>query len=362
MKFKSLAVISLTAIFTFSFTNISISEVPGFTNKVNSRMASYGSKQAVKKPIIRKEEKLVVKEETLESRQELEDPDKPKSDYSMPDYPANGVNVIGEMQEYIIDEADTLLDVARFYNLGFVEIRAANPDVDPWTPNLGTKIKIPNWHILPRAPQNGIIVNLSEMRLYHFENSKRIESYPIGIGRDGLYTPLGNTTIVRKRANPLWYPTERMREENPDLPKFIEAGVTNPLGDRALYLGWPTFLIHGTNKPWGIGRRVSSGCIRMYPESVKALFDKVPVKTKVYVIDQPVKMAWLDGKLFLEAHPSNRQSYEVEENGIAKTHSFPSKLKKSIIRIAGDKADAIDWNRTNKVIAERRGYPINILK
>ena len=181
-----------------------------------------------------------------------------------------------ETTSYRAAYEDTLLEVARRFKLGYVEMVAANPGTDPWLPGEGTEVVLPTVHLLPDAAREGIVINLADMRLYYFpEPNGPPRSYPIGIGRDGLTTPLGTTEVVRKRKDPTWHPTARMREEDPELAEVVPPGPDNPLGSRAMYLGWPTYLIHGTNKPWGIGRRSSSGCIRMYPEDAEELFDLV---------------------------------------------------------------------------------------
>ena len=163
---------------------------------------------------------------------------------------------------------DTLPELARKFGLGYVEMVAANPGTDPWLPGEGTDIVLPTVHLMPDARPEGIIINLADMRLYFFEKPDAPpRSYPIGIGRDGLTTPTGTTEIVRKTKDPIWHPTERMRSENPELPEAVPPGPDNPMGARAMYMGWPLYAIHGTNKPWGVGRRVSSGCIRMIPRT-----------------------------------------------------------------------------------------------
>ena len=221
-----------------------------------------------------------------------------------------------ETATYRASHEDNLLDVARRFNLGYVEMVAANPGTDPWLPGAGTEVVLPTVHLMPEAGAEGVVINLADMRLYYFDEAGGPpQSFPIGIGRDGLSTPLGSTEIVRKREDPTWRPTKRMRAEDPELPEVVPPGPENPLGDRAMYLGWPQYLIHGTNKPWGIGRRVSSGCIRMYPEDARKLFDLVEVGTKVTVVDQPIKLGWIDGELFMEAHPTQAQSDQLEADG-----------------------------------------------
>lgn len=268
----------------------------------------------------------------------------------------------GETEIHKAAFEDTLIHLARNNSLGFVELRAANPTLDPWIPGAGARIVLPKRHILPEAPRKGIVINLAEMRVYYFKDAgKEPLTFPISIGREGLQTPTGSTKIVRKKAGPQWRPTARMRKEDPDLPAVVEAGPDNPLGDFALYLGWPTYAIHGTNKPYGIGRRVSSGCIRMYPESIKELFPMVPVGTRVTVVDQPVKVGWVDDQLYIEVSPNQDQSIKIEEDGVVKSYEITAEDMKRITKKAGEYADKINWTIVRKSVQEHRGYPVSIL-
>lgn len=281
--------------------------------------------------------------------------------YNLPAYPAGARVGLGKMTTYVTGEEDTFLDIARHFGLGYVELRAANMSVDPWSPTPGTELVIPQFNLLPRAKQEGVVVNLGKMRLYYFKDAGAPPlTYAIGIGREGLATPTGETTVTRKTAGPQWYPTERMRKEKPWLPAAVPAGLSNPLGTHALYLGWPTFLIHGSNKPWGIGRRVSSGCMRMYPEDIVALFDMIPIGTKVTVVDQPILVGWIDDTLYLEANPSQTQSSEVEYDSDMTVRPLTDGLRKVITDAAGVAADNIDWSIVEKAVRERQGYPIAI--
>ncbi len=291
----------------------------------------------------------------------------PPPSFDLPDYPKDSVKFIGKMQRYKIGEEDTLMDIARNFTLGYVELLTANEPMDAWAPIPDTEIIIPSKHIIPRTEiKNGIIVNLGEMRIFYLKDGKSIKTFPIGIGRDGLHTPIGRTTIVRKKQNPNWYPTKRMRDADPKLPWKIEAGPQNPLGKHALYLGWAEYLIHGTNKPWGIGRRVSSGCIRMYPENAEELFTFTPIGTEVEVVDQPIKIAWLDSGLYIEAHPTATQSDAIEKKGYIPYEliedEISEELQNFIKKIAGDdKAKKLNWEQIKIILKERRGYPIKIL-
>ncbi len=270
-------------------------------------------------------------------------------------------DLIGRMRAFVTDAETVLLDVARSHDLGIIELSAANPGVDPWVPGEERLIVLPTQHILPDAGRRGIVVNLAELRLYYFPREGPPETHAIGIGRDGVETPRGTTKIVRKKKNPTWYPTAATRRDNPDLPKVVPPGPDNPLGSRALYLGWPTYLIHGTSKPYGVGRRVSRGCIRLYPERIEALYDKVPVGTPVTVLDQNIKAGWHRGELYLEAHPDADQIEELEAT-YRMTLKPPPPVHDYIREKAGDAADRIDWDFVDAELVARRGYPVRITR
>ncbi|MCF8496392.1 MAG: L,D-transpeptidase family protein [Alphaproteobacteria bacterium] len=270
---------------------------------------------------------------------------------------------VGDMITYKAQEEDTFVHIARDFNLGFVEMRAANPDIDPWIPGKGTKVTLPTRHILPDAPREGVVINLPEMRMYVFRDGDQpILSFPIGVGRDGLETPVGHTKILRKMADPVWRPTDRMRREKPELPATVEAGPENPMGTHALYLGWPTYAIHGTNRAFGIGRRVSSGCIRLYPEDIISLYNLVPVGTDVTVVDQPLKLGWIDDKLYMEVHPTIRNAVQMEETGQIPEEGLTEKDVEMIRKMAGSYEDRLHWPAIRKAAKERRGYPIEIMR
>ncbi len=197
--------------------------------------------------------------------------------------PAGRVNgdIYGELIKTVTWESDNLLDIARAEHLGLIEVMAANPGVDPWLPGAGKELVLPTAHILPSGPRQGIVINLSELRIYYFDPERGVYTFPIGVGREGFGTPIGSSKVVRKAAGPTWYPTPGKRADDPDLPAVVPPGPDNPLGEFALYLGWPTYLMHGTNKPYGVGRRVSRGCIRLYPEDIAFLFKQAKVGTPV---------------------------------------------------------------------------------
>ncbi len=282
---------------------------------------------------------------------------------SSPSFADYQKNYIGDMETYTAVYEDTLVHLARKHDLGFVEIRAANPDLDPWIPGEGAKIILPKRHLLPDAPREGLVINLPEMRIYGFINGNDEPfTYPLGIGRDGLDTPTGKTTIIRKKEKPTWRPTQRMLDEDPKLKAVVPPGPDNPLGTHALYLGWPTYAIHGTTRPYGIGRRVSSGCIRLYPEDIIKLFEKVPVGTIVNVVNQPIKVSWIGNELYLEAHPDMDQVMDMEENGKVKHKKLSDDDIAFINNKAGKYKDLLNWPRIRKAVKERSGYPVRIAK
>nr|WP_229359034.1 MULTISPECIES: L,D-transpeptidase family protein [Halomonas] len=225
--------------------------------------------------------------------------------------PENG-DVIGETYTIIVEhEEDTLLDIARAHNLGYEEIRRANPDVSIWVPGVGTEVVVPARHILPDAERTGIVINIPELRLYYYPapepgEAPRVETYPIGIGREGYDTPLGVTRTTMRLEDPAWYPPRSMREEaaarGEPAPAVVPPGPENPLGKYAILLDIPGYLIHGTNDPDGIGMRASRGCIRMYPEDIEAIFGAVPVGTQVNIVDQPIKVGWDDETPFVQVY------------------------------------------------------------
>lgn len=273
-------------------------------------------------------------------------------------------DVIGEMRVVTAKHEDTLLDLAREHGLGFVELVAANPGVDPWVPGEGKRLRLPKLHVLPDAPRKGIVVNLAELRLYYFPpDGGRVQTFPLGIGRDDFITPKGATTVVRKQKEPSWYPTANTRRDRPELPAAVPPGPDNPLGDYALYLGWPAYLIHGTNMPYGVGRRVSRGCIRMYPEDIEYLFGRVPVGTPVMVVSQTVKLGRRDGELYIQVHPSHRQVDQIEERGYADPEPVPEEADPDRILIAAaDDIWRLDWTAINRALQARNGVAVRITR
>ncbi|AEH44565.1 ErfK/YbiS/YcfS/YnhG family protein [Thermodesulfatator indicus DSM 15286] len=259
--------------------------------------------------------------------------------------------VVGEVKKHVISENETLLDIARWYDLGYNQIILANPKYDPWIPPPGKEAVIPTQYVLPSV-KTGLVVNLAEMRLYFFTregNKKIVYTAPIGIGTDGKLTELGIYTIVRKRKNPPWHVPESIRKEEPDLPEVVPPGPNNPLGTRALYLSRGSYMIHGTNKPWGIGRRVSHGCMRLYPEDIEALYPLVPVGTPVTVIYEPYKLGVKDNKIYLQVFPDF-------ENKVASSFAEIMRLANILKKEQGGKI-ILYWMEIRKYLENKDGIP-----
>jgi len=270
---------------------------------------------------------------------------------------AEGLTSVGEPQTYKTVYEDTLVQIARKYNLGFIELRAANQGIDPWIPGADVELTLPTMHLLPKTTHEGVVINLPEMRLYAYTVPGEVITHPIGVGRTGLSTPVGKTTIMRKKIGPVWRPTDRMREEDPKLPEQIGPGLDNPMGTHALYLGWPEYAVHGTNKPFGIGRRSSSGCIRLYPEDIVTLFDQVNEGTPVTVVDQPIKVAWVGNDLYMEAHTTLAQADLMEQEGVIEGYDFTDADMAMLMSEAGEYKDHIDWAKVRRLVRERKGVP-----
>ena len=268
-------------------------------------------------------------------------------------------DLVGAVETYTARKEDTLLDLAVAHDLGYLQIVAANRGVDPWLPPPGTEVVLPKAKLLPTGPRDGIVINLPERRLYYFERGFLVGDYPVGIGRDNLETPTGATRVVEKRLAPAWRPTAQARRDDPTLPAVVPPGPDNPLGTHALYLGWPNYLIHGTNRVYAIGRRASRGCVRLYPDDIAALYDEVTVGTRVTVTDQPLKLGWKDGVLYLEVHPTRQQGRDLEEKGRFKEVPEGDQ-RRLIVDTAGTEAGQIDWEAVSAALHDRRGVPVPI--
>lgn len=222
--------------------------------------------------------------------------------------------VVGLARVYRVKPGESLMEIARKFDLGYNEIADANPGVDPFVPGKGVRVTVPTSWILPDTESHsGIVINLSELRLYYYfmvEGVRYVRTFPVGIGREGNLTPTGTFKVVEKIVGPAWYVPESIRKEEPNLPKVVPAGPDNPLGSHAMRLSLPTILIHGTDKPWGVGRRVSHGCIRLYPEDIPKLFAMVPIGTSVEIVRQPVKVGTRYDRVYVEVHGDDPEGHE----------------------------------------------------
>ncbi|MEQ9448676.1 MAG: L,D-transpeptidase family protein [Rhodospirillaceae bacterium] len=268
-------------------------------------------------------------------------------------------HAVGHLDLYVTGDSDVLLDVARSHGFGFTEFMASNRGTAPWFPPDGTPVILPGMHFFPDAPREGVVINLAAHRLFYFPKGKpEVITFPIGIGRIGVETPLGSTQVVRKAADPIWFPTPAHRAANPNLPAAVAPGPSNPLGRFALYLGWPHYLVHGTNKPDGIGRTVSSGCIRLFPEDIEQIYNLVPVGTPVHVVSQEAVTAWIGDKLFAQVFPNKEQAEEIGVSGEFATRIPSTDLVERIIAATSAREAAIDWNAVEQAGLERTGLPV----
>lgn len=279
--------------------------------------------------------------------------------------PAEPDAVIGEIQHVVAQHEDTLLDIGRRHGVGYEEVVAANPGIDPWLPGEGTQVLIPSRYILPDDVREGIVVSLAEHRLYYFPRPKAgatpiVKTYPISIGKMDWNTPLGLTSIVNKRTKPTWYPPESVLREHEaegrPLPKAVPPGPDNPLGDYAMRLGIPggAYLIHGTNRPAGVGMQVTHGCIRMFPEDIEELFGITAVNTPVRMIDQPYKMGWSGENLYIEVHAP------LQGQNSAAAHSL-THITRLLVSATQDRTVAIDWAKAEQAFVHATGVPEQVV-
>ncbi len=281
---------------------------------------------------------------------------------------APGQDVVGSLQIVKIGKDETLSDIGRRFNVGLGEMTRANPNVDPWIPKPGTAVVVPTQYILPDAPHRGIVVNIAEMRVLLLPDPQTrhqpqvVITHPVGIGRQGWKTPIGVTHVVWHEKNPVWHVPPSIiaehRQEGDILPKVMGPGPDNPLGNYALHLGWPGYLIHGTNKPVSVGLRVSHGCVHLFPEDIAQIFRMVPNGTEVRVVNQPYVFGVKDGRLYLQSagpleddkRPWNKQARRLL--AVTLTHDQRVELKRH--------HDSIDWDRVAQLVAAPVGVPIPV--
>jgi L,D-transpeptidase ErfK/SrfK len=258
------------------------------------------------------------------------------------------MTVIGAPQTYTVQAEDTLLDIARNFDLGFSEMTLPYKDLDPWVPPPGLELTIPTSWVLPEGKWNGIVINIPEMRLYLFlKKISMVKTFPIGIGVTENFTPVGQFYVENKRVSPNWHIPPSLQEKY-EGKKSIPPGPDNPLGSHWLGLSVSGYGIHGTNFPWAVGRLVTHGCIRLYPEDILRLYPIVPIGTPVNIIYEPIKIGFKEGRIFIEVHediyhripdPLQFTLKKVEQKGI-----------KNLVQI----------EKLKEVLDQKSGLPIDI--
>lgn len=251
---------------------------------------------------------------------------------------------------YLIRGHETIVELAMTLGMGFNELYAPNRNIPVWVPEAGTVVETPLLWVLPRAiERSDIVINLPEMRLYHRLPDGSVESFSVGIGREGFDTPLGKARVTHKKKDPTWIVPESILKEDPSKPKIVKPGPENPLGDRAIYLTLPGYRIHGTNQPYGLGRRVSHGCIRLYPVDIRHLFETVLAGDKVNFVDETVKAGWLGADLYLEVHEPLTQ--EV----LNKLPTLAAEVVREAMKRRADASVLVDWDRVKDVARKADG-------
>jgi L,D-transpeptidase ErfK/SrfK len=271
--------------------------------------------------------------------------------------------VVGEPQIVFTTADDTFSALAREYGLGYDELVAANPGIDPWLPGADTPVLLPTQYVLPHGPKKGVVLNLASKRLYYFPavaegEPVQVMTYPIGIGRVGWETPIGDAKVVAKATDPVWYVPWSVRQEHAaagdPLPSTVPPGPDNPLGRHVLQLDLPGYLIHGTNKPYGVGMRVSHGCVRLYPENIELLYSMVSAGESVRIINEPYLVGRLNGELYLESHAP------LEEDTVS-TDERLAKIFDVTRHESGAFADELEQGHARAVASEALGVPVRVL-
>lgn len=277
-------------------------------------------------------------------------------------------DVVGTVQITTARKQDTLLDIGRRFNVGYNEIVNANPGVDIWIPGAGTRVVVPTQFILPAAPREGIVIDVAALRLFYFPHHKPGEpqvvyTYPIGIGKAGWDTPEGVTHVTQRVKDPVWHPSLALRRDHfkdngERLPAVVKAGPDNPLGRFEFRLGWPTYLIHGTNLPYGVGLRSSHGCVRLYPEDIEKLFQMVPIGTSVRVVNQPYLFGWRDHQLYLQVYPPLQDDHRDWQR--ARKRLLTAMLGTRLRRDLAAEHVQIDWQAVATIAAAPRDIPVPV--
>jgi L,D-transpeptidase ErfK/SrfK len=273
-------------------------------------------------------------------------------------------SVVGQPQLVFATEENTFSDIAREYGLGYDELVAANPHVDPWIPGDGTPILLPTQFVIPNVTREGIVLNVASRRLFYFPKIAEGETpyvitYPIGIGRVGWDTPLGGAEVISKARDPVWYVPASVRKEHAEagdpLPAVVPAGPDNPLGKFVLKLDMPGYLIHGTNQPYGVGMRVSHGCVRLYPENIELLYELVGIGEKVTIINEPYLAGWSGGELYFESHAP------LEDDEVAPEEHL-QRVFTAVRNRSGAFNEETEQDQARAIASSASGVPVRVLK
>ena len=305
--------------------------------------------------------------------------------------PPAGFDVVGAISTITARHEDTLVDIARRHGLGYEDIVRANPDVNGWVPAEGTEVVLPTQFVLPPGERKGVVLNLAEYRLYYFTEPRDgvpsyVVSYQISLGLMDWETPIGLTTVISKVTNPTWYPPQSVRDEHAadgdPLPRIVPPGPKNPLGKHAMRLGLPGYLIHSTNRPAGVGMRVTHGCVRMFPEDIEYLFGHIDIDTRVRIINVPIKMGWSGNELVMEAHPvleTNTPTVDdpaeapvavavedaVVEDVALEVEDIITRdpltfVTEQFITATGERAGQLDWHLAEEIVGRADGIPVPV--
>ncbi len=271
-----------------------------------------------------------------------------------------GSDLVGTLGIARADYSETLTDIGRRSGLGYEDMVRANPGIDPWLPGDGTEVVLPTRFVLPAGLRQGVLVNIAEYRLYYFtrvDGAEAVATFPISIGRMDWETPIGRHRVLSKQKNPAWYPPDSIRAEHAAdgdiLPDVIPPGPDNPLGAYAMRLSRSGYLIHGTNKPVGIGMQVTHGCIRMYPEDIEWLYPLVPVGAAVEIVSQPYKFGWAPDGLYLEVHPPLDGDTAAWEHGM-------TQVTQAYVRATEGRPARVDWDLVEEVYRAKLGIPVRV--
>ncbi|MGM0537943.1 MAG: L,D-transpeptidase family protein [Thermodesulfobacteriota bacterium] len=259
--------------------------------------------------------------------------------------------VVGIPEKHTVKDGETLLDIARDYSLGYLDLKRLYPDLDPWLPPVGQELILPRQWVLPATARADIIINLPELRLYHFSKQKTaslVQTFPVGLGSSEKPTPVGIFAVGEKRKTPYWYIPESLQEKYKQ--KVMAPGPHNPLGDYWIGLGHSSYGLHGTNNPWSVGRLATNGCVRLYPEHIRPLFDQVEMGQKVQLIYEPVKLGIVGRKVYAEAHPD---IYNLMEDYLYSAYQKLTALGLS---------QYVDLQKFRHVLEEKNGMPVNVSK